>query len=120
MKVYTRRGDAGMTTLASATQISKADERINTLGAVEELSAQIGLAKVALTSIPGTPEHVRMLAHLQQVLSIVSAGITDARNRKYLLLRHAWAWRGLWRGGLREPWLPWIASMRRRRQAKLI
>ena len=85
MKVYTRRGDAGMTTLASATQISKADERINTLGAVEELSAQIGLAKVALTSIPGTPEHVRMLAHLQQVLSIVSAGITDARNRKYLL-----------------------------------
>ena len=37
MKIYTKHGDAGMTTLKSATQISKADDRIAALGWLEHV-----------------------------------------------------------------------------------
>jgi cob(I)alamin adenosyltransferase len=44
-RIYTRRGDEGFTSLITGERVSKTDQRIITLGAVDELSAVIGVAK---------------------------------------------------------------------------
>ena len=45
MKLYTGTGDTGMTSLLNETKVSKADDRIELLGTIDELSSNIGLAK---------------------------------------------------------------------------
>jgi cob(I)alamin adenosyltransferase len=85
MKIYTKHGDGGMTTLMSATQISKADERINTLGTIDELTSQMGLAKAYIASM-NTADSATCVAHfdrVQGVLMTIMAGIADPRNRKH-------------------------------------
>lgn len=48
MKLYTGTGDTGMTSLLNETKVSKADDRIELLGTIDELSSNIGLAKVII------------------------------------------------------------------------
>jgi cob(I)alamin adenosyltransferase len=45
MKIYTRTGDKGETSLIGGTRVSKADLRIDTYGTVDELNAHIGLVR---------------------------------------------------------------------------
>lgn len=45
-KIYTRTGDAGQTRLASGAPVSKSDHRVEAYGAVDELNAVIGLARL--------------------------------------------------------------------------
>jgi len=85
MKIYTKHGDAGMTTLKSATQISKADDRIATLGTVDELTSQMGLAKAYIASM-NTADSDTCVAHFDRVqgtLMTIMAGIADPRNKKF-------------------------------------
>lgn len=85
MKIYTKHGDGGMTTLMSATQISKADERINALGTIDELTSQMGLAKAYIASM-NTADSATCVAHfdrVQGVLMTIMAGIADPRNKKH-------------------------------------
>ena len=42
-RVTTRRGDAGETSLADGSSIAKTDERINAIGAIDELNSFVGL-----------------------------------------------------------------------------
>jgi len=42
-KVYTRRGDEGMTDLVGGIRINKTDERLEAYGTVDELSSHLGL-----------------------------------------------------------------------------
>ncbi|MDY3853218.1 MAG: ATP:cob(I)alamin adenosyltransferase [Prevotella sp.] len=44
MKVYTRTGDEGTTSLANGMRVSKADARVSAVGALDELNAHIGYA----------------------------------------------------------------------------
>lgn len=44
MKIYTRTGDTGQTSLIGGERVSKADIRLETYGTIDELSAAIGLA----------------------------------------------------------------------------
>ena len=46
-RVYTRKGDAGMTRLVGGQQVSKAELRIEGYGTVDELNANVGAAVVA-------------------------------------------------------------------------
>ncbi len=46
MKLYTKTGDRGQTTLYNGQKVSKTDERIELLGTLDELTSQIGLCKV--------------------------------------------------------------------------
>lgn len=81
MKIYTKHGDKGMTSLASGMQIFKSDERIDVLGTIDELTSQIGLAKVLVRE-----EALRLgLQRIQQNLMTLMAGIADSRNQKYVL-----------------------------------
>lgn len=45
MKIYTKTGDKGQTSLVGGTRISKASLRIETYGTVDELNAYIGLVR---------------------------------------------------------------------------
>jgi len=48
VKIYTKTGDSGETVLWRAGRVSKADPRIEAIGAVDELNAQIGLCVAAM------------------------------------------------------------------------
>ncbi len=48
MKIYTKTGDQGTTGLVNGTRLSKADERIQLYGEVDELNSFIGWAAVPL------------------------------------------------------------------------
>jgi cob(I)alamin adenosyltransferase len=48
MGIYTRRGDSGQASLADGSRTSKASLRIDALGALDETSAAIGLARQAV------------------------------------------------------------------------
>lgn len=45
MKIYTKTGDSGTTSLVGGTRISKADLKIETYGTVDELNSWIGLVR---------------------------------------------------------------------------
>lgn len=49
MRLYTRTGDAGETSLGGGRRVSKADARIEALGTVDELNAVLGLARAYLS-----------------------------------------------------------------------
>ena len=42
MKIYTKKGDEGMTSLIGGTRVSKASLRIDAYGTVDELNSYIG------------------------------------------------------------------------------
>lgn len=50
MKIYTKSGDQGRTSLLNNSRVSKADERIELIGIIDELNAHLGLAKVSAPS----------------------------------------------------------------------
>ena len=43
MKIYTKTGDEGVTTLTRGTKVSKNDLRVETYGTIDELNSFIGL-----------------------------------------------------------------------------
>lgn len=47
MKIYTRTGDSGSTTLFDGTRIAKSDLRVEAYGEVDEANAAIGVARAA-------------------------------------------------------------------------
>ncbi len=49
-KIYTRSGDAGMTSLVGGTRVSKHDARIESYGTVDELNSIIGIVRSELQS----------------------------------------------------------------------
>ena len=64
-KVYTRRGDKGMTDLVGGVRISKTDVRLEAYGTVDELSSHLGLL-VAMMS--ATDENRPLLLRIQSNL----------------------------------------------------
>jgi len=47
MKIYTRTGDAGQTSLFDQTRVSKADPRVDAYGEVDELNAWLGFIRAS-------------------------------------------------------------------------
>ena len=52
MKIYTRTGDAGETSLFGGTRVPKDDARIESYGTVDELNAFVGVARAHWPSSP--------------------------------------------------------------------
>lgn len=78
MKIYTKQGDSGTTSLMNGIRVSKDDERMELLGTIDELSSHIGLAKVVADS-----ELSDRLSKIQGELIQMMAKIADPRNAKY-------------------------------------
>lgn len=79
MKVYTKAGDAGTTSLMNETDISKSDPRIRLLGSIDELTSHIGLAK------PDIKDEAlkQSLEQIQNKLMQFMAHIADTKNLMY-------------------------------------
>ena len=83
-KIYTRRGDLGMSTLFSGEKVFKDDIRLEAYGALDELQAQLGMAR-ALTH----NEEVRpVLADIQRDISAACSELASNAEVRARLARH--------------------------------
>ncbi len=77
MKIYTKTGDAGETSLFDNSRVSKADGRVDAYGEVDELNACLGAARAA-----GLDDDLRALVEgLQKELFAVGARLADPSSR---------------------------------------
>lgn len=79
MKIYTRTGDAGQTSLYGAERVSKAHIRVEAYGTVDELNSVIGVARAALTDEALDAD----LAYLQNALFDVGADLATREDSPY-------------------------------------
>ena len=77
MKVYTRKGDAGETSLLSGGRVGKEDPRVEAYGTVDELSSLIGLLRCE--PLPG--DVGQQLVVIQEVLFAIGAALADPGER---------------------------------------
>ncbi|MEZ4498657.1 MAG: cob(I)yrinic acid a,c-diamide adenosyltransferase [Thermomicrobiales bacterium] len=90
MKLYTRKGDAGQTDLLGE-RVSKSDPRIGVLGALDEATSAIGLARAHTESA----RIGRMLIDCQHDLYQIMAELAftdDIRPAQYVLRPERVAW----------------------------
>jgi cob(I)alamin adenosyltransferase len=73
LKIYTRGGDTGETSLLGGTRVSKSHERVEAYGTLDELTSFIGLVRDQPVD-----EHYRdVLLHIQEVLFIAEAWVAS-------------------------------------------
>jgi cob(I)alamin adenosyltransferase len=73
VKIYTRTGDAGETSLFDGTRVSKADSRVDAYGDVDELNAWLGLVRAARLDA----DLDQPLVRIQQDLFALGAQLAD-------------------------------------------
>lgn len=76
MKIYTKTGDKGTTSLVDGTRVSKSDDLLNAYGTVDELNAQIGML-VSMVAIPFLTEIQKELFVVGGVLATPTEKWTD-------------------------------------------
>ncbi len=80
MKVYTRTGDAGTTSLVGGTRVAKNAPRLNAYGTVDELNSWLGV----LASHPEVgEEHRQMLQTIQNTLFDLGAELATEADSKW-------------------------------------
>ena len=77
MKLYTRTGDAGETSLFDGTRVSKSDSRVDAYGEVDELNAWLGLALASRLDDDLAAEIVQ----LQRDLFALGAQLADPADK---------------------------------------
>ena len=77
MKIYTKTGDAGQTSLFDNTRVPKSDPRVDAYGEVDELNACLGVARAA-----GVPDDIgTLLDAIQQKLFALGARLADPSTK---------------------------------------
>jgi cob(I)alamin adenosyltransferase len=79
-KIYTRGGDAGQTSLATGARTRKDDIRVEAYGAVDELNAAVGVARLAVEARDKALDD--MLARIQNDLFDLGAELATPVDRK--------------------------------------
>ena len=77
MKLYTRTGDAGETSLFDGTRVRKDDVRVDSYGEVDELNAWLGLVRSSL----GQGDLDDELARIQRDLFALGAELADPGDK---------------------------------------
>ncbi len=77
MKIYTRTGDAGETSLFDGTRVQKHDPRVDAYGEVDELNAWLGLARAGLLPADLDADVV----HIQKDLFALGARLADPADK---------------------------------------
>ena len=65
MKIYTKQGDGGLTSLVDGSKVTKAELRIETYGNVDELNSNVGVLIAHLDSLPEFAAEVLDLKQIQ-------------------------------------------------------
>jgi cob(I)alamin adenosyltransferase len=68
VKIYTKKGDGGVTSLFSGRRTAKSDPFVAAVGDLDELSAALGLAGVAYPIVAG---ELRAIQHILYVISAI-------------------------------------------------
>lgn len=77
MKIYTRTGDAGETSLFDGSRVGKNDPRVDAYGDIDETQAWLGLARASGIDAPLGDELVR----IQQELFALGAQLADPAEK---------------------------------------
>jgi len=83
MKIYTKTGDAGQTSLFGGVRTNKNDPRIEAYGTVDELNSVLGIA----LSFKTTEQGKNILNKIQQNLFVVGADLATPEGRKERIKR---------------------------------
>ena len=82
MKVYTRGGDTGETSLFGGRRVSKDAPRVDAYGEVDELNAAVGLARAELADSDMSGQLERIQSSLFDLGSELATPDAEARERK--------------------------------------
>ena len=77
MKIYTKSGDTGETSLFDNSRVSKADARVDAYGEVDELNAALGVAAAS----PVDADLAQVIAPIQRDLFALGARLADPSSR---------------------------------------
>ena len=77
MKIYTRTGDSGETSLFDGTRVPKSEARVSTYGEVDELNAFLGLARAATADA----QLAAMLESIQRDLFALGSRLADPSHK---------------------------------------
>ncbi|MEG0808142.1 MAG: cob(I)yrinic acid a,c-diamide adenosyltransferase [Alistipes sp.] len=90
MKVYTKSGDKGMTSLVGGERVFKTDERVEAYGTVDELAAFTALLCDRLREDAALTNYIddlnRILSRLMSVEAVLAMGQTESIHDKVTLL----------------------------------
>lgn len=81
MKIYTKTGDKGKTSLLGGTRVSKFDLRIEAYGTIDELNAWIGI----LHSAPENEMRKQLLEQIQNLLFSAGSHLAAESDNKFPL-----------------------------------
>lgn len=83
MKIYTKTGDDGTTSLLGGKRVSKSSSRICALGELDELNAWLGVLKTIPTTLRQAQGDI---TQIQNDIYLICAEIADARQVKKQLI----------------------------------
>jgi len=87
MRIYTRKGDDGTTGLLfGGARVSKADLRTDAYGTTDEAVSALGLARAALSGMPGATELAGLMLRLQRELFVVGAELATHVEKRGKLI----------------------------------
>lgn len=78
MKIYTKTGDTGQTSLVGGTRVSKSNIRLESYGTVDELNSYIGM----IADLTEEPELTGILRNIQYRLFSVGADLANEQDSK--------------------------------------
>lgn len=85
MKVYTKTGDKGTTSLLTGERVDKDSQRVEAYGTVDEITSVLGLAR----ALCKRPEVTETILKLQQLLMMVMAQLASKGNTaSYITSNH--------------------------------
>lgn len=84
MKIYTKAGDNGMTSLCDGSRLSKDDMRVEAYGTLDELNANIGLL-ISLLEVDSSKGFVtkliELLVEIQEELFVIGGELAGAERK---------------------------------------
>ena len=77
MKIYTKTGDKGKTSLLGGTRVSKSNERINTYGTIDELNSFLGL----VSDLDQNKDRVLFIRNIQSRLFTIGSSLAAETDK---------------------------------------
>ncbi len=86
VKIYTKKGDGGQTSLRQGLRVSKDDIRIETNGEIDELNSLIGVVTALLGEDREQKEELQDIqTHLMQIMSIIAMPAENSVDDIFLI-----------------------------------